>query len=409
MFIKLIKRELVYFSTFLKNQLQSSSSSCSSNSSSSSSTIGSYRGIGVVRYVSSIKSIEHCLEEMKAKGCNINVLSLVISNNNLCYCLLKNKTIKKIGLINIKKDFYSYEQVNTNTKKRKANFEKENLRYSYDKEESPLSFNIREILTVLKFIKLYSVKEEHNIIGNNNEYIDEENSSKKKKKKNVFTLDQIEKDNDRGKKHELLSTEKFTEILSDEYASEQVTHCDNLKNALGKRKEEWIIGIEKVNEKYEKNRIKEKILSVIVYFLRSIFQCKILFFCPKEARKYFSRKCNSNLNNREETYKYIKNKIKDFPSVDKNDNKMNCLFSDSYVISFYTYRYYMHELVKSNRKIFLYLENEVRKNKSFNNILQTLKKTQDEKYKIDLRDLLKDRIDRIVENESYMLVDKHII
>ncbi|SBS87999.1 hypothetical protein PMALA_021230 [Plasmodium malariae] len=359
MFIKLIKRELVYFSTFLKNQLQSSSSSCSSNSSSSSSTIGSYRGIGVVRYVSSIKSIEHCLEEMKAKGCNINVLSLVISNNNLCYCLLKNKTIKKIGLINIKKDFYSYEQVNTNTKKRKANFEKENLRYSYDKEESPLN--------------------------------------------------QIEKDNDRGKKHELLSSEKFTEILSDEYASEQVTHCDNLKNALGKRKEEWIIGIEKVNEKYEKNRIKEKILSVIVYFLRSIFQCKILFFCPKEARKYFSRKCNSNLNNREETYKYIKNKIKDFPSVDKNDNKMNCLFSDSYVISFYTYRYYMHELVKSNRKIFLYLENEVRKNKSFNNILQTLKKTQDEKYKIDLRDLLKDRIDRIVENESYILVDKHII
>lgn len=44
------------------------------------------------------------------------------------------------------------------------------------------------------------------------------------------------------------------------------------------KKEEWIIGIEKVNDKYEKNKLKEKILSILVYFLQSIFDCKILFF-----------------------------------------------------------------------------------------------------------------------------------
>ncbi|KOB86163.1 hypothetical protein PFDG_01796 [Plasmodium falciparum Dd2] len=172
------------------------------------------------------------------------------------------------------------------------------------------------------------------------------------------------------------------------------------------KKEEWIIGIEKVNDKYEKNKLKEKILSILVYFLQSIFDCKILFFCPKEARNHFSNKCNYELNNREETYKYIKNKIKNFPCIQNDDNNINCLFSDSYVISFYTYRYYMYELVKNNRTIFNYLEKQVRKNKNFHYILQTLQKTKNKKNKTDLTDLLRDKINKIIDVETYKLVDK---
>ncbi|CRH01740.1 conserved Plasmodium protein, unknown function [Plasmodium relictum] len=336
-----------------------------------------------LRFINNYKNIENCLNDIKTKGKDVNILSLVISNNNLCYCLLKNKIIKKIGLINIKKDIFSYNENSINTKKQRNYTENVNLRYNYDKEESPLSFNIREILTILNFIKLYSNTEESAL---------NEQGFQNNKNNNV----------------EIINSERLSEnINKNEHIN--VNEFDTLKNNSLKKKEEWIIGIEKVNEKYEKNRIKEKILSIIVYFMQSIFKCKIIFFCPKEARKYFSNKCNYNLTNREEAYKYIKNKIKDFPSVDKNDNSLNYLFSDCYIISFYTYRYYMHELIKSNRKIFNYLEKEVRKNKSLNNILQTLKKTENEKYKQDLRDLLKDRINRIIENEAYKLVDKHIV
>ncbi|CRG95058.1 conserved Plasmodium protein, unknown function [Plasmodium gallinaceum] len=341
-----------------------------------------------LRFINNFKNVENCLNDIKTKGKDINVLSLVISNNNLCYCLFKNKIIKKIGLINIKKDIYSYDENSMNTKKKKNYIENVNKRYNYDKDENPLSFNIREILTILNFIKIYSNKEENdskeglqNNEDRNSEIINNGNSYKN------ISKNEIESNN------EHINVNEF----------------DNFKDSSSKKKKEWIIGIEKVNEKYEKNRIKEKILSIIVYFMQSIFKCKIIFFCPKEARKYFSNKCNYNLTNREEAYIYIKNKIKNFPKIDENNNSLNCLFSDCYIISFYTYRYYMHELIKNNRKIFNYLEKEVRKNKSFNHILQTLKKTENEKSKNDLRGLLKDRINRIIENEAYKLVDKYIV
>ncbi|CAD2101771.1 conserved Plasmodium protein, unknown function [Plasmodium vinckei brucechwatti] len=336
-----------------------------------------------VRYIRSQTNIEQCLDGMKGKGNSVNILSLVISNNNLCYCLLKNKNIKKIGLINIKKDSYSYNPNFISSQKEKNNKrEDNNLNYNYDKCESPLSFNIREILTVLNFIKLYSNRQD----DTNIEYAQGQNginTSNTHNENNMLTNDKLE---------------------NDQKGSNHVNQVSNNNNT-----EQWVIGIEKINEKYEKNKIKEKIMSIIVYFLQSIFKCKIIFLCPKEARKYFSIKCNHTLNNREETYAFIKNKIKNFPSVENKNSNVNFLFSDAYVISFYTYRYYMHDIIKNNRLIFNYLEKEVKKNKSFNHILQTLKRTQNEQNKLDLTDLLKNKINRIVENEAYKLVDKHFV
>ncbi|CXJ01090.1 conserved Plasmodium protein, unknown function [Plasmodium berghei] len=345
-----------------------------------------------IRYIGSNKNIEQCLDGMKAKGNSVNILSLVISNNNLCYCLLKNKNIKKIGLINIKKDSYSYDSNLLSSKKeKKNNRENNNLNYNYDKEESPLSFNIKEILTVLNFIKLYSNKQD----DSNKEYAQRQNE-----------MDISNTQNE----HNILKNDK-SEIHQKGNKNVEEKKCDNgNQTSKNNNTEQWVIGIEKINEKYEKNKIKEKIMSIIVYFLQSIFKCKIVFLCPKEARKYFSIKCNHNLNNREETYTFIKNKIKNFPSIENNNNSnINFLFSDAYVISFYTYRYYMHDIIKNNRLIFNYLEKEVKRNKSFNHILQTLKRTQNEQNKMDLTDLLKNKINRIVENEAYKLVDKYFI
>lgn len=341
--------------------------------------------------------IERHLKEIQEKGNSVNVLGLVISNNNLCYCLLKNKVIKKIGIINIKKDINSYNDDNDgddyyykNKEKRKSSyissestqsksFEKNNLNltYNYNRAENPLCFNIKEILTLLNFIKLHSedgtvdiptvgnTESEFvklNNMSNNSNSIREEGSIKEKEK------------------------EKKKKVMS-----------------------EWIIGIEKVNEKYEKNKMKEKILSILAYFMQSIFQCRIMYFCPKEARKCFSNKCNFQLINREITYKYIKKKIVNFPSVEGyKDHSINYLFSDCYVIAFYTHRYYMHELVKNNRNIFTYLEKEVRKNKNFNNILNALKKAENDNCKQDLKEVLKDKIKKIVELETYKLVDRYI-
>ncbi|SBS86020.1 hypothetical protein POVCU2_0034770 [Plasmodium ovale curtisi] len=353
-----------------------------------------------LRCMSTYKSIEQCLNEMKKRGDDVNVLSLVISNNNLCYCLLKKKMIKKIGLINIKKDFYPYNQSPVSTKRGKTTFEKDHLRYNYDKEENPLSFNIREILSVLNFIKLYSNREEKSstLQAKDNSGENTNPEEHEKSRYNDIEHERVEVQK-LMEEHERVAGSKHTKRMS-------LQQSDHFEGIRVKEKEEWIIGIEKVNEKYEKNKIKEKILSVIVYFLQSIFHCKIIFFCPKEARKYFSNKCNHHFNSREETYNYIKKKIQDFPSVEKNVNNLNCLFSDCYLISLYTYRFYMHEVVKNNRKIFKYLEKEVRRNRSFNNILQTLKKTEDEKCKLDLSHLLRDRISRVVENEAYRLVDR---
>ncbi|GAW82233.1 hypothetical protein, conserved [Plasmodium gonderi] len=354
------------------------------------------------RHVSNRRNIEPYLSEMKKKGYSVNVLSLVISNNNLCYCLLKNKIIKKIGLINIKKDFHSNEKQGppATTRKGKNNFEKDVLKYSYDREANPLNFNIREILTILNFIKLYSNSEKQGV---------SEKTSRKKNTSEDFST-QGEENDEHDMKHNEQAKQEDNHLNNKDHVKEPVQHLWNIpSNETEAGKDEWIIGIEKVNDKYEKNKMKEKILSVIVYFLSSIFECKILFFCPKEARKYFSTKCNYSLNSREETYKYIKDKVKNFPSVNKNDNNINCLFSDSYVVAFYTYRHYMHELVKNNPTVFTYLETEVRRNKSFNNILQALKKMENEQCTLDFKDLLKDRIARIVEKESYKLVDKYLL
>ncbi|ANQ09635.1 Uncharacterized protein PCOAH_00042520 [Plasmodium coatneyi] len=325
---------------------------------------------------------------MKRKGCDVNVLSLVISNNNLCYCLLRNKIIKKIGLINIKKDFQPYEQGPSSTRKGKNKLDKEELAYSYDREDTPLSFNIREILTVLNLVKLHSDGDGQQ--GNNS--IDNHNDSSA----------QCSQPGDPP-----------MGAYTGRVKGEEEQHYEKTPPQQHQRPkqppQEWIIGIEKVNDKYEKNRTKEKILSVLVYFLNSIFKCQIIFFCPKEARKYFSTKCSCTLETREETYKYIKDKVKNFPSVSKGDNTVNCLFSDSYVMAFYTYRYYMHHLVKNNRTVFNYLESEVRRNRSFNNILQSLKRVENEECSHDLRELLRDRIGRIVDRESYRLVDRHML
>ncbi|VTZ70480.1 conserved Plasmodium protein, unknown function [Plasmodium chabaudi chabaudi] len=354
--------------------------------------IGYRKWLHNVRYIGSQKNIEQCLDGMKAKGNSVNILSLVISNNNLCYCLLKNKNIKKIGLINIKKDSYSYNPNFISSQKEKNNKrEDNNLNYNYDKGESPLSFNIREILTVLNFIKLYSNRQD----GTNIEHAqgqNETNTLNTHNENSILTNDKSENYQKESKNME-------------EKNSDNVNQPSNNNNNA----EQWVIGIEKINEKYETNKIKEKIMSIIVYFLQSIFKCKIVFLCPKEARKYFSIKCNHTLNNREETYAFIKNKIKNFPSVENKNSNINFLFSDAYVISFYTYRYYIHDIIKNNRLIFNYLEKEVKKNKSFNHILQTLKRTQNEQNRLDLTDLLKNKINRIIENEAYKLVDKHFV
>ncbi|KYN94769.1 hypothetical protein PRSY57_1332500 [Plasmodium reichenowi] len=484
------------------------------------------------RGIASYKNIEESLYNIKEKKKHVNILSLVISNNNLCYCLLKNQIIKKIGLINIKKDIYSYEendfmrnkvdytlatqerseekQKQQNRKVEKTKIlerQKKNLRYNCEKEENPLSFNIKEILTMLNFIKLYSngkghtenERDENNNVQhdikndhlkyddkNNNVQHDIKNDHLKYDHENNNVQYDIKKDhlkydhennnvqydikndhlkydhennnvqydikNDHLKydhennnvqydiKNDHLKYDDKSNNLQHDIKNHHLQYDDknqnffhiskcsikkdsennlpeqirqNMKNIEKKtydekseKKEEWIIGIEKVNDKYEKNKLKEKILSIIVYFLQSIFDCKILFFCPKEARNHFSNKCNYELNSREETYKYIKNKIKNFPCIQNDDNNINCLFSDSYVISFYTYRYYMYELVKNNRTIFNYLEKQVRKNKNFHYILQTLQKTKNKKNKTDLTDLLKDKINKIIDVETYKLVDK---
>ncbi|CDU20149.1 conserved Plasmodium protein, unknown function [Plasmodium yoelii] len=381
-----------------------------------------------VRYIGSNKNIEQCLDGMKEKGNNINILSLVISNNNLCYCLLKNKNIKKIGLINIKKDNYSYDPnflSSSKKEEKKINRKNHNLNYNYDKEESPLSFNIREILTVLNFIKLYSkkqddsnkehVQKQNEDIPKQNEDIPKQNEDIPKQNEHIPKQNEdIQKQNeDIQKQNEdnILTYGKSEICQKEDKNLEEKKWDDENKISKNNNTEQWVIGIEKINEKYEKNKIKEKIMSIIVYFLQSIFKCKIIFLCPKEARKYLSIKCNHNLNNREETYTFIKNKIKNFPSIENHNNNsnINLLFSDAYVISFYTYRYYMHDIIKNNRLIFNYLEKQVKKNKSFNHILQTLKKTQNEQNKMDLSDLLKNKINRIVENEAYKLVDKYLV
>ncbi|CAC9698961.1 conserved Plasmodium protein, unknown function [Plasmodium sp. DRC-Itaito] len=446
------------------------------------------------RGIASYKTIEESLYNIKEKKKHVNILSLVISNNNLCYCLLKNQIIKKIGLINIKKDIYSYEendfmknkgdytittQEKTEEKQKKQTTkmektkilekQKKKLRYNYEKEENPLTFNIKEILTMLKFIKLYSnetadmekEQDKNNHLQHdhkNNHLHDHKNNHLHDHKNNHLQHDHknnhLQCDNkshnlqcsdknhnlqcsDKNhnlqysdKNHNLQCSDKnhnlqcndknlnFFHISkcsikknNENYLDEQIR--ENMKNIEKKtydekteKNEKWIIGIEKVNDKYEKNKLKEKILSIIVYFLQSIFDCKILFFCPKEARNHFSNKCNYELNSREETYKYIKNKIKNFPCIQNDDNNINCLFSDSYVISFYTYRYYMYELVKNNRTIFNYLEKQVRKNKNFHYILQTLQKTKNKNDKTELTDLLKDKINKIIDVETYKLVDK---
>ncbi|SCO68591.1 conserved Plasmodium protein, unknown function [Plasmodium vivax] len=335
---------------------------------------------------------------MKRKGCDVNVLSLVISNNNLCYCLLRNKIIKKIGLINIKKDFQPYEQGPSSTRKGKKPPDKEELQYSYDREDTPLSFNIREILTVLNLVKLHS--------DGGGPHGDSSGDSAKDSAKDSTddsTYDGAAQSSQPGDPPKGAHTERAQTV------EEQPHQRQNQPQQQPRQTQQWVIGIEKVNDKYEKNRTKEKILSVLVYFLNSIFKCQIVFFCPKEARKYFSTKCGYSLETREETYKYIKDKVKNFPTVSKSENKVNCLFSDSYVMAFYTYRYYMHHLVKNNRTVFNYLESEVRRNRSFNNILHSLKGVQDEKGSHDLRELLRDRIGRIVDRESYRLVDRHML
>ncbi|SOV17672.1 conserved Plasmodium protein, unknown function [Plasmodium gaboni] len=413
-----------------------------------------YRGIA------SYKNIEESLNNIKEKKNHVNILSLVISNNNLCYCLLKNQIIKKIGLINIKKDIYSYEendfiknkgdytfpthqriedkQTKQTTKvamTNKLEAHKTNLRYNCEKEENPLSFNIKEILTMLNFIKLYSndtanrtnEQDKNNNLQcgdknnnlqcgdkNNNLQCGDKNNNLQcgDKNNNLQCDDKYHNLQCDDKNHNFFHISKCS-IKNENYLPEQIRQ--NMNNTEKKtynektdKNEEWVIGIEKVNDKYEKNKLKEKILSIIVYFLQSIFNCKILFFCPKEARNHFSKKCNYELNSREETYKYIKNKIKNFPCIQNDDNNINCLFSDSYVISFYTYRYYMYEQVKNNRTIFKYLEKQVRKNKNFHYILQTLQKTKNKKNKGELTDLLKDKINKIIDIETYKLVDKFL-
>ncbi|EUD67647.1 hypothetical protein C922_01832 [Plasmodium inui San Antonio 1] len=371
--MNIIKKELTHFPCFLRRWLHNNRKD--------------------TRQVSSRRSIEPCLSEVKRKGCDVNVLSLVISNNNLCYCLLRNKIIKKIGLINIKKDFQPYEQGPSSTPKRKNNLDKEELTYSYDREDTPLSFNIREILTVLNLVKLHSDEdgqhgERASGSGNGGVYDSASGSSAEWSQPG----DPPDGAHIGGAK-------------GGEEQQQQPQQSQPQRQA-----QEWIIGIEKVNDKYEKNRTKEKILSILVYFLNSIFKCQIVFFCPKEARKYFSTKCSCTLETREETYKYIKDKVRNFPSVSsKSDNKVNCLFSDSYVMAFYTYRYYMHHLVKNNRTVFNYLESEVRRNRSFNNILQSLKRVENDESSHDLRELLRDRIGRIVDRESYRLVDRDMV
>ncbi|SOV81277.1 conserved Plasmodium protein, unknown function [Plasmodium sp. gorilla clade G3] len=411
---------------------------------------------GIVSY----KNIEESLNNIKEKKNHVNILSLVISNNNLCYCLLKNQIIKKIGLINIKKDIYSYEendfmknkghytlptqerieekqkqQTTKVEKTKKLERQKKNLRYNCEKEENPLSFNIKEILTMLNFIKLYSndigdtenekyksKNLQHDDNSHNLQYDDksknlqyDDNSHNLQYDDNSHNLQYDDKSKNLQYDNKNLNFMHISKCSikkdNENYLPEQIRQ--NMKNIEKKtydekseKNEEWIIGIEKVNDKYEKNKLKEKILSIIVYFLQSIFDCKILFFCPKEARNHFSNKCNYELNSREETYKYIKNKIKNFPCIQNGDNNINCLFSDSYVISFYTYRYYMYELVKNNRTIFNYLEKQVRKNKNFHYILQTLQKTKNKKNKTELTDLLKDKIHKIIDVEAYKLVDK---
>ncbi|SOS80449.1 conserved Plasmodium protein, unknown function [Plasmodium sp. gorilla clade G1] len=423
------------------------------------------------RGIASYKNIEDSLYNIKEKKKHVNILSLVISNNNLCYCLLKNQIIKKIGLINIKKDIYSYEendfmknkadytlatqqrseqkqkQKQQNTKVEKTKIlerQKKNLRYICQKEENPLSFNIKEILTMLNFIKLYSNGKghteneqnennyvQHDIKNDNLQYDDKNDNLQYDDKNDNLQYDDKNNNLQYDDKNNNLQHDIKNNNLQYDNKNQNFFHISkcsikkdgennlpeqirqNMKNIEKKtydekseKKEEWIIGIEKVNDKYEKNKLKEKILSILVYFLQSIFDCKILFFCPKEARNHFSNKCNYELNSREETYKYIKNKIKNFPCIQNDDNNINCLFSDSYVISFYTYRYYMYELVKNNRTIFNYLEKQVRKNKNFHYILQTLQKTKNKKNKTDLTDLLRDKINKIIDVETYKLVDK---
>lgn len=384
--MNIIKKELSHFPCFLRRWLHNNGRD--------------------TRQMSSRRGIEPCLNDMKRKGCDVNVLSLVISNNNLCYCLLRNKIIKKIGLINIKKDFQPYEQGSSSTRKGKNKLDKEELTYSYDREDTPLSFNIREILTVLNLVKLHSDGDGQQ--GESSKGMTSGTTSD--------TTSGITNDNPNG------GADQWSQ------AGDPPMGAHTGKAKVGEEKQhrhgqsppqehqrpkqssqEWIIGIEKVNDKYEKNRTKEKILSVLVYFLNSIFKCQIVFFCPKEARKYFSTKCSCNLETREETYKYIKDKVRNFPTVSKSDNAVNCLFSDSYVMAFYAYRYYMHHLVKNNRTVFNYLESEVRRNRSFNNILQSLKHMENKESSHDLRELLRDRIGRIVDRESYRLVDRHMI
>lgn len=344
--------------------------------------IGESKRMGTI----TLSYLEKELNRIREKGKQVNVLGLVISNSNLCYCLLQNKIIKKIGIINIKKDSSSYnENYDSNKEKRKlaetfhsTHSAEKNLAYNYSREENLLNFNIKEILSILNFIKLQS---DDNSINSPGSYIPNGvmiNTSNAHNKKNTTTV--------------------APEIKEE--------------NKKEKKTSEWIIGIEKVNEKYEKNKLKEKIISVLVYFMQSMYQCQILQFCPKEARKYFSNKCNIHLTNREITYKYIKQRISNFPSIEEKTNRsnsINYLFSDCYVISFYTHRYYMHELIKNNRKIFNHLEKEVKKNKNFNNILNALQKTQDANCKEDLKEVLKDKIKKIVETETYKLVDRYII
>ncbi|GAB67726.1 hypothetical protein PCYB_122930, partial [Plasmodium cynomolgi strain B] len=384
--MNIIKKELTHFPCFLRRWLHNNGK--------------------VTRQVSSRRGIEPCLSEMKRKGCDVNVLSLVISNNNLCYCLLRNKIIKKIGLINIKKDFQPYEQGPSSTRKGKNNLDKEELTYSYDREDTPLSFNIREILTVLNMVKLHSDGDGQHGEGSNDRGSDRANDGAA----DMANDTAADSANDRAYGSAAQWSQpgdppKDAHRGRVKGGEEQQYHRQSQPQSQRQnqpsQQQEWIIGIEKVNDKYEKNKTKEKILSVLVYFLNSIFKCQIIFFCPKEARKYFSTKCNCTLETREETYKYIKDKVRNFPTVSKNGNKVNCLFSDSYVMAFYTYRYYMHHLVKNNRTVFNYLESEVRRNRSFNNILQSLKHVENEECSHDLRELLRDRIGRIVDRESY--------
>lgn len=357
--------------------------------------------------------IERHLKEIQEKGNSVNVLGLVISNNNLCYCLLKNKVIRKIGIINIKKDINSYgdDDYYNNKEKRNSSYissqsnessestqskpsKKNNLSltYNYSRSENPLCFNIKEILTLLNFIKLHSedgTLDIPTVEDAESEFVKMNNRSNSNNIRKEGSIK--EKENEKKEKENEKKEKK------------------NEKKEKEKTTGEWVIGIEKVNEKYEKNKMKEKIISILAYFMQSIFQCRIMYFCPKEARRCFSNKCNFQLINREITYKYIKQKIVNFPSVEGyKDQSINYLFSDCYVIAFYTHRYYMHELVKNNRRIFTYLEKEVRKNKSFNNILNALKKAENDNCKQDLKEVLKDKIKKIVELETYKLVDRYI-